>query len=334
MTLRRMGWAGEAALLAALSMVPQIVPASLMFPAIQALIAVLFVLSYAHLMRSGMMSFGHAAYFGVGAFATIHLMQWAERGLPFPTVLLPVGGGIAGLAAGVVGGFFATKRTGVYFAMITIAIAEAMHAMAPNWDAVFGGETGLSSVRTPWMGVSFGTDTQVYYLVAFWAVLSAGLLRASTQTPFGRLSLAIKDNGQRVMMLGYNTDLVRLIVFSVAAMFAGIAGSLFALSMESVSYTVFQLDVSASVVLQTVIGGMALFYGPAVGALLLVLMGYFVSDMTRFWPLYQGLLFIAIVMFMPRGLSGLPADVWSAGRWGIRAMRRVRGAVSRGLPHA
>ncbi|MDW7749157.1 MAG: branched-chain amino acid ABC transporter permease, partial [Halomonas sp.] len=124
------------------------------------LIAALFALAYNLLIgQGGLLSFGHAAYFGIGSFATIHAMVAVERGgLWLPTPLLPLAGGVAGLLIGAGAGYFACKRSGVYFAMVTLAIAELLHALAPNLSSVFGGETGIFSMRQPWLGVDFGSS--------------------------------------------------------------------------------------------------------------------------------------------------------------------------------
>src|SRR5690349_744358 len=126
------------------------------------LIAALFAASFNLLMgQGGMLSFGHAAYYGIGAFTVLHLMQAAEDGLSFPTVLLPLAGGGAGLLAGLGAGALATRRTGVYFSLVTLALAEMLHALAPHWEGVFGGEAGLSSMRMPFLGLSLGSSIEV-----------------------------------------------------------------------------------------------------------------------------------------------------------------------------
>lgn len=295
-----------AVILAVLVAVPPFLGLGFQNALINVLIAGLFALAFNLLSgQTGLLSFGHAAYFGVGAFATIHLMLAVEDGFNFPTVLLPLAGAIAGLGIGAIFGFFATMRSGVYFALVTLAIAELFHSLAPHWQEVFGGEAGLSSMRLPWQGFSFGSVLEIYYLALAWAVVSVWLLWAYTRTPFGRLTLAMRENEQRVRFLGYNTHAAKIIVFAVSAAFAGIAGSLQAISIETANYSVFSSHVSAQVVLHTFVGGSTIFFGPVVGAVVFTLFAYLFSDLTRSWLFYQGLIFVLVMLYAPIGLGGV-----------------------------
>ena len=295
--------AGGLALLAAL---PAVLSAGLLIASIQMLIAALFASAYSLLSgRAGMLSFGHAAYFGVGAFAVVHAMNaFGGSGL-LPTPLMPLVGAAAGLAVGVVAGWFATQRSGTTFAMITLAIAELLHALAPQLKGLFGGESGISAMRAPAAGLSFGSTTQVYYLTLVWVLLSLGLLYFHSLTPAGRLTLALRENGHRLRFLGYNVHGLGVSAFAISAMFSGLAGGLQALSNEAANYAVFDAGVSATVVLNSYIGGVGSFLGPALGAALMTFFGYAVSDATQSWLLYQGVLFVLVMMFAPTGLSGL-----------------------------
>jgi branched-chain amino acid transport system permease protein len=279
------------------------------------LIASLFAASFNLLIGyGGMLSFGHAAFFGVGAFATVHLMRLTEAGLAFPTVLLPLAGGLGGLAFGIVAGWFATIRSGVYFALITLAIAEMLHSLAPHLAATFGGESGISSMRMPWAGFAFGRLIEVYYLVLAWVTACLLLLYGLTHTPFGRVTLGLRENEQRLRFLGYNVHRTKVMVFAVSALFSGIAGGLLVISNEVVNYSLFSTHVSAQVVLHTFIGGAGMFLGPVFGASLMSFFAYVVSDLTRSWLLYQGLLFVLVMLFVPHGLAGLIAAHWHQAR--------------------
>lgn len=302
-----------------LAIMPWLVPASWVVVLSKMLIAALFALAFNLLSgQAGMLSFGHAAYFATGTFATLHLMQAAEAGLSVPTPLLPIAGMIAGLICGLVCGVFATMRSGVYFSMITLAIAELFYNLAPNMHDLFGGEGGISSFRLPWAGITFGTDMQVYYLVAGWTALATALLYYYTTTPFGRLTLALRENEQRVRFLGFNAYQSRILVFSVSAMLSGLAGGLLAVTNESANYVLFEIGSSANVVLDTFIGGSGVFLGPALGAVLLTGFSYTVSDATSLVLLYEGVLFILVMIYAPQGLGGalvaLKGPILS-GRW-------------------
>lgn len=271
------------------------------------LIASLFAVAFNLLVgQAGLLSFGHAAFYGIGAMATLHLMLAVERGvLSFPTPLLPLAGGLAGLVAGGVAGYFAAMRSGVYFALVTLAIAELLHSLAPHWEGLFGGEAGLSSMRMPWGSLTFGPALEVYYLTLVWVGLSIWLLWAYTRTPFGRLTLALRDNEQRVRFLGYDARATKVVVFAISAGFSGIAGGLLAVANETANYALFSMHVSAQVVLHTFIGGATVFFGPVLGASILTLFAFVVSDLTRAWLLYQGVIFVLVMLYAPLGIGGL-----------------------------
>lgn len=301
---RNLIFAGLAVLL--LAAVPLLLSQGLVNAAIQMLIAALFASAFNVLCgQAGMLSFGHAAYFGIGAFATVHAMNALGGTGLLPTPLLPLAGGLGGLALGVFAGWFATQRTGTYFAMITLAIAELLHALAPHLKGWFGGEAGVSAMRMPSMGLSFGSTAQVYYLTLAWVVACLALLYFFTFTPVGRLALGLRENGHRLAFLGYDVHRLSVLVFSISAMFSGVAGGLQVVNNEAANYVVLDSHLSASVVLNTYIGGVKVFLGPALGASLMTFFGYAVSDLTQSWLLYQGILFVLVMMFMPEGLAGL-----------------------------
>ncbi|WP_459615582.1 branched-chain amino acid ABC transporter permease [Bordetella sp. 2513F-2] len=297
------------ALLAAL---PFLLSQGLLNAAIQMLIAALFATAYNLLCgQAGMLSFGHAAYFGVGAFATVHAMNALDGAGLLPTPLMPLAGALGGLVFGGIAGWFATQRSGTYFAMITLAIAELVHSLAPHLKGIFGGEAGLSTMRMPAWGYDFGSTTQVYYLTLAWVLLAMALLYLYTRTPLGRLTLGLRENSHRLRFLGYDVHGLGTVVFAISAMFSGMAGGLQVLSNESANYVVFDPSLSAAAVLNTYIGGVQVFLGPAFGAALMTFFGYAVSDLTRSWLLYQGVIFVLVMMFMPGGLTGL---IGTAGR--------------------
>ncbi|OZI34711.1 branched-chain amino acid ABC transporter permease [Bordetella genomosp. 10] len=290
-----------------LAALPYLLSQGLLNAAIQMLIAALFASAYNLLCgQAGMLSFGHAAYFGVGAFATVHAMNALGGEGLVPTPLMPLAGAVGGLLFGGIAGWFATKRSGTYFAMITLAIAELVHALAPQLKGLFGGEAGISTMRMPAWGLDFGSTTQVYYLTLAWVLLALLLLYLYTRTPLGRLTVGLRENSQRLRFLGYNVHGLATAVFAISAMFSGMAGGLQVISNESANYVLFDPSLSAAAVLNTYIGGVQVFLGPALGAALMTFFGYAVSDLTQSWLLYQGIVFVLVMMFMPAGLSGLP----------------------------
>lgn len=271
------------------------------------LIAALFATGYNLLLgQAGLLSFGHAAFYGIGAIATMHVMIGVERGMFYiPLPLLPLVGAGAGLVLAFIAGLFATKRSGTYFALVTLAMAELIHVIAPMWNSVFGGEAGLTSMRMPSLGVSFDSAAQVYLLVLAWSALGIAFLWFLSQTAFGQLTLALKGNEQRLKFLGFDTYKNKVLVFAISGMIAGLAGSLLSISTESASYTLFSPEVSTQVVFYTFIGGSAFFFGPAVAAAVLVALPYQLSNYSHAWPLYQGMLFMVVMLTTPLGIGGL-----------------------------
>jgi branched-chain amino acid transport system permease protein len=212
------------------------------------------------------------------------------------------------LLVGIVAGWFATQRSGTTFSMITLAIAELLHSLAPQLKGWFGGESGISAMRMPAWGFTFGSTQEVYYVTLGWVLVSMGLLYFLSATPMGRLTLALRDNSHRLKFLGYNVHGLGVSAFAVSTMFSGVAGGLQALNNEAVNYAAFDASVSAAVVLNSYIGGVGSFLGPALGAALMTFFGYAVSDATQSWLLYQGVLFVLVMLYLPAGLTGLTAS--------------------------
>jgi branched-chain amino acid transport system permease protein len=270
---------------------------------------IIFALSYNILLgQTGMLSFGHAVYYGLGGFITAHALNIiAGSKLPIPLPLVPLIGGIAGLVFAVPLGWVSTKRAGTAFSMISLGVGELVAACALILRGFFGGEGGISTSRTSVLqvfGWSFGPQIQVYYLIYAWCLICAGLMYAFTQTPLGRICNAVRDNPERAEFVGYSTHMVRFLAFCIAGFFAGVAGGLAAIHYEIVTSGVVGAGPSGFVLLMTFIGGAGFFIGPVLGAILMSAMES-LSDITGAWLLYLGILFILMVMFAPGGLAGL-----------------------------
>ena len=274
------------------------------------LVAALFALAFNLLWQNArLLSFGHGVYLGAGMFTAIHLMRAAEAGsaLALPLPLVPLAAAAATGIVGLVLGLFATVRSGTYFAMITLAMGELAHALGPRLTGVFGGESGMSTMRMPWGGFSFGSMGEVYCLTLAWVLAAIALLRFFAETPLGRITFALGDNEQRLRALGYRTHLTKTALFTLSAAMAGLAGGLLAVANENVDYEIFAGGISAQPVLQVFIGGASTFFGPAFGAVILTWIGSQVSNVTRLWLLYQGILFVLVVLYAPEGVAGLVA---------------------------
>lgn len=273
-------------------------------------IMIIFALSYNMLLgQTGMLSFGHAVYAGLGAFIAIHVLNMAGAGKVWlPVSLLPVVGGLAGAFFGVLFGYVTTKKSGTTFAMITMGIGEMVFASSLMFPDFFGGEGGISTNRVvgePVLGITFGPGRQVYYLIAAWCLLSMAAMYAWTQTPLGRIANAVRDNPERVEFIGYNTQRVRYLVLILSAFFAGISGALSAINFEIVSAENVSAVRSGGVLLAAFIGGAGVFFGPVIGAVVFILFAVALSDLTKAWLLYLGLFFVLMVMFVPGGIASL-----------------------------
>ena len=284
-------------------------------------IMIVFTLSYNMLLgQTGMLSFGHAVYYGLGAFFTVHVMNVVIRnGLSVPVLVIPIVGGLFGLVFGILFGWVSTKRGGTAFAMISLGLAELVASSANILRGFFGGEEGITTNRTKLLGVfgyNFGPQIQVYFLIAAWCVLCMALMYAITRTPLGRMCNAVRENAERAQFVGYNPQMVRFLAFCLASFFAGVAGSLAAINFEIVNATYVGVGQSGVVLLAAYVGGIGFFFGPIIGAVIVTYLQVMLSDVTEIWQLYFGLMFIVIVMFAPNGIAGLimmHRPLWRAG---------------------
>ena len=290
-------------------------------------IAIVVCLSYNMLLgQGGMLSFGHAVYSGLGSYLAIHALNAAAAGaLPIPVSLVPLVGGLAGLLFAVLLGYVTTKKSGTTFAMITLGVGELVFAMSLMVPEFFGGEAGVAGNRVvgePFLGISFGPPIQVYYLIALYTFLSVAGMYAFTRTPLGRMLNAVRDNPDRVEFVGYNAQHVRYLAFIVAGFFAGIAGGLGALNFEIVTAEVVGAGRSGAYLLFTFLGGATFFFGPIIGAVLMVLAFVLFSELTKAWLLYLGLIFMFMVMYAPGGIASLIMMNVRVARFG-----RLRGLI-------
>jgi branched-chain amino acid transport system permease protein len=273
-------------------------------------IAIVACLSFNMLLgQGGMLSFGHAVYTGLGTFVAVHAMNSIAGGsLPIPISLIPLVGGLAGAFFAVILGFVTTKKAGTPFAMITLGLGELVFAMSLMIPEFFGGEAGVTANRVvgaPVMGITYGSATQVYYLLAVYTFLCTAAMFAFTGTPLGRMLNAVRDNPERVEFIGYEMQRVRYISFIISGFFAGVAGGMYAMNFEIATAEVVGAGRSGAYLLFTFLGGATVFYGPIIGAILMVLAFVLLSEFTKAWLLYLGLIFLFMVMFAPGGIASL-----------------------------
>ena len=274
-------------------------------------IGIIACLAYNILLgQGGMLSFGHAVYSGFGSFLAIHTLNLAVSGAwNIPVSLIPLIGGLAGLGVAAAFGYVSTKKAGTPFAMITLGLGELIWSMSLMLPEFFGGEGGVSSNRVigqPFLGfLTFGPQIQVYYLIAVYCFICTVAMFALTRTPLGRMLNAVRDNPERVAFIGYDTQWVRYTAFMISGFFAGVAGGLAALNFEIVTAEVVGAARSGAFLLFTFLGGATFFFGPIIGAVLMVVALVLLSELTQAWLLYLGLIFVFMVMYAPGGIASL-----------------------------
>jgi branched-chain amino acid transport system permease protein len=255
-----------------------------------------------------------------------------------PTSLLPVVGAAAGMLFGLAFGYVLTRRAGTSFAMITFGIGELVVISAAMFPRFFGGEVGLSANRVygdAVMGITYGPPLQAYYLIATWVLIATAGMYWFTRTPLGRIINAVRDNPERVAFIGYDAQTARYFTLALSGLFSGLAGALAAINFESATTETLSSAQSGAVLLFTFIGGTRHFAGPVLGAVVGIVLTVLVSTVTKAWPLYLGLFFIAAVKFAPQGIAGLIAEAWRSahdgsmrGQWQRTALTTLAAACT------
>jgi len=273
----------------------------------QIFIASLMAIAFNLLLgTTGLLSFGQAAFFGVGAYTVgLLLTQGGFETLP-ALVLAPV---VAALAAGIIG-FFCVRLSGVHFAMLTLAFGQLIFTVAYKWYGLTGGDNGIQGIPVkpiPLGGLGvldIGSTQSMYYFVLVVVGLSVELLRRIRSSPFGATLKAIRENGQRASFLGVNILLYRWTAFVVAGAFTGLAGGLFAMMEKAISPEIIHWSKSSEPVFMAIIGGIYTFAGPAVGAVVYVILNSYLVAWTEKWALVLGLVLLTLVLLLPGGVVG------------------------------
>jgi branched-chain amino acid transport system permease protein len=279
------------------------------FLAAQIVIDALFAVSLNLLLgTTGLVSFGHVAYFGVGAYVCGILMK--TYGIPFVIAFPAAGIGAAGFA--LVSGYFCVRLTKLYFAMLTLAISQIVWAICYKWNAVTGGDQGLPEIPYPnldWMRAVPGLGdlsigARFYLLTLALVAVSLAVLHQIVRSPFGRMLTTIRDNPERAAFIGLNVRAYQLAAFVVAGGFAGLAGALYGIFSRGVFADYVFWSKSAEVIIMTILGGMDYFWGPPVGALALVWLNQQITDFTQYWPFVLGSLLLVLLFVFPGGIVG------------------------------
>ena len=256
---------------------------------------------------TGIMSFGHAAYFGLGAYGCGLFLKYVAPSTPLAMIAGTLLGGIAGTLFGLL----LVRRRGVYFAMVTIAFGQVCYYVAYTWDDFTGGYDGLRGFMRAPIDLGFakldiaGNSTMFYFFIVAVFGGAAGLQALLLRSPFGRSLLAIRENERRARFLGIPVERHIWLSFSISCFFTALAGSLYALLNNFADPLGLNYIMSGNIVMITVMGGMRAFWGPLAGAVLFVMLQDYVSSMTTNWMFFVGLTFVLVVLFFPRGLMGV-----------------------------
>jgi branched-chain amino acid transport system permease protein len=280
---------------------------------IEVLVFAIFAMSLDLLLGyTGLPSFGHAAFFGLGGYVVAYIASTNELALDLTSnlfITLPLVLAATAVMALIIGSF-ALRTSGIYFLMITLAFAQMLFSIAIRWTGVTGGSDGLAGVSRPVLGIgslsyTFTSRESFYFLVVALFLLSWWLMRKIVNSPFGWTLRGIRENEQRMRALGYNTFRTKMAVFTISAMFASVAGMLLVHFFRHASPGNLHWTTSGEVMVMLIIGGASSLTGPIMGAALIRLFPLLVSSYTERWQSLEGLLFVIFVLFAPQGLLGL-----------------------------
>jgi branched-chain amino acid transport system permease protein len=255
---------------------------------------------------TGVLSFGHAAYFGLGAYGAGMTIKYLA---PSTTLGILVGVAVGTVAAAIIGALIARLR-GVYFAMVTIAFGQTFYFITFRWNEVTGGDDGLTGWQRQPLDLGFtridilANDKAFYYFVLLFFALAAGAMALILKSPFGRTLLAIRENERRARFLGIPVERHIWMSFVVSCCFVSLAGALYALLNNFTDPRALRWDLSGNFVIMAVLGGMRSFWGPLIGAAIFVALQDYVSSQTENWMSFIGLFFVLVVLFFPRGILG------------------------------
>lgn len=268
----------------------------------QILIFMLFAMGYdICLGYAGMLSFGHAAFFGMGAYTTGLLILHYNA-----NILLAIFAGIllSVLLAFPIG-YTAIRRRGIYFAMVTLAYAQMFYFIAFKWTGLTGGDDGLQGIPRPdFFGISLQSETSVYYFILVFLLISIWFAFRVVRSPFGHALVAIRESEQRAQSIGFNPTRFKLMAFVISAGLCGLAGSLYCILQNFVPLQTLHWSISGDIVMMTILGGMGTLVGPLFGGLFVVLFREVLSTYTHLWALIMGISFIVIVLVFRKGVIG------------------------------
>ena len=273
-------------------------------------ITIIFSMSFNQLLgQTGLLSLGHSIFMGAGSyFSGLILLKVNNGDMYVPLSILPLIGGIAGfIFAGIIG-YFTVQRSGMIFAILTLAILEFVNSFSISFPSILGGMTVDRTLNTSFFNIDYGSKRSVCFIVMAWLFITLYICYYFLKTPLGKMCNAVRENSFRTEYIGYSTYMIRYLSFCFSGFIAGIAGTLFVINYELVSPEIFSLRESFNILCATFIGGTGFFLGPIIGATLFCLSGMALTRSTEIWSLYQGILLMIFVLYFPRGLAGFFID--------------------------
>ncbi len=273
-------------------------------------ITIIFAISFNQLLgQTGLLNLGHSIFMGVGSyFSGLILLQINAGALFIPLPILPLFGGLAGFLVAGITGYFSVKRSGMIFAMLTLAILEFVNSFSTSFPSVLGGIIVDRTLNTDFFNFDYGGNDSVCFIVMAWLFIAVFVSYCFLQTPLGKMCNAVRENVSRAEYIGYSSYMVRYLSFCYSGFIAGIAGTLFVINYELFSPEVFSLREAFNILSATFIGGIGFFFGPIIGASIFSLCSILLSKSTEIWPLYQGVILMIFVLYFPRGLAGFFID--------------------------
>ena len=281
-----------------------------LYLAIKIMVWALYAMSFNIVLGyGGMMSFGHAAFFGIGAYTCSLLLIKASCPLALAFAAAPFVAAVAGLIIG----YFSVRIKGVfYFATITLAFAQLAYILAFKWRSFTFGDDGIQGIPVPALISTDETYANYYFFALIIILICIYVLRKIIRSPFGLMLKSLRENPERATFVGMKVENYRLMAFVISAFFSGIAGVLYALLETSIAPDILFWSMSGEVILMGLMGGMSLFFGPALGAAIMVLLNSFITSYTEYWGMTLGITLILIVLFFPKGVGGLAVEKYQA----------------------
>ena len=273
-------------------------------------ITIIFSMSFNQLLgQTGLLSLGHSIFMGAGSyFSGLILLKINNGDMHIPLSILPLIGGIAGfIFAGIIG-YFTVQRSGMIFAILTLAILEFVNSFSISFPSILGGMAVDRTLNTNFFNIDYGSKRSVCFIVMAWLFITLYICYYFLKTPLGKMCNAVRENSFRAEYIGYSSYMIRYLSFCFSGFIAGIAGTLFVINYELVSPEVFSLRESFNILCATFIGGTGFFLGPIIGATFFSLSSMALTRSTEIWSLYQGILLMIFVLYFPRGLAGFFFD--------------------------